>query len=451
MCAERILRMSALALALAFVLRSSQASAEPTPKRAVPSYDGRAPQTSASDIALWVPRILFSPLYFVSEFVLRRPLGALITWAERAGAPKFLYDLFTFGPSNGAGVLPIAYLHFGFNPSVGLMFYWNDAGVKGHDLSFSASTWGLDWLAGIFTQRVRLNESTSLRYEFSAIRRPDLRFHGVGPTSLDRDLRRFGQDALHSHLTFETRPIPGRAGRLETFLGQRRVSLYEGRYQRDAGLFASARAAQEPLPDGFSTGFSTVDAGGKLSFDSRPVEGGSALSGARVETEFAHSSDLLRSPGSSWVTYGGGVGGFVALTERGRVLGLSVHTRFVDPIGTAPVPVVEYVDPGGDGPLRGFLMGRLRGRSYAVANLRYHWPVWVNLDGTMEFAMGNVFDERLRGFQLDQLRYSAAIGIETSKRADNAFQILLGVGSETFQQGGGIDSVRFVIGTHRGL
>ena len=71
-------------LGLAGALAALPAQAEEQ-KRKLPDYDGRGgtPQTPGQK-ALWVPRILLSPLYFVSEFVIRRPLGAAITAAEKA-------------------------------------------------------------------------------------------------------------------------------------------------------------------------------------------------------------------------------------------------------------------------------------------------------------------------------------------------------------------------------
>ena len=56
-----------------------------SPKREVPDYSGRPPPpATAGDVALWVPRILFFPLYLTSEYVLRRPIGAfLVTAAAR--------------------------------------------------------------------------------------------------------------------------------------------------------------------------------------------------------------------------------------------------------------------------------------------------------------------------------------------------------------------------------
>ncbi|HKU38809.1 MAG TPA: hypothetical protein VJR89_11700, partial [Polyangiales bacterium] len=88
-----------LALLSVQVLALPEAALADTPeKREVPDYDGREEPTTAGDVLLWVPRLLLSPLYLVSEYVIRVPLGFLLTAAERAQVPAFLYDLFTFGP-----------------------------------------------------------------------------------------------------------------------------------------------------------------------------------------------------------------------------------------------------------------------------------------------------------------------------------------------------------------
>jgi integrase len=68
-----------------------------TEERPLPDYDGRPEERpSFSDGALWVPRVAFFPLYLVSEFVVRRPLGVLVTAAEQGHWLDVLSDFFTF-------------------------------------------------------------------------------------------------------------------------------------------------------------------------------------------------------------------------------------------------------------------------------------------------------------------------------------------------------------------
>ena len=135
-------RGAATCLVLACALSAGHARGAEPEKRALPDYDGRGRPQTPGQKALWVPRVLLSPLYFVSEYLVRRPLGYAITAAEKAELPGALYDFFAFGPDHKAGIVPITLLDFGFEPSVGLYAFWDDAGFQGHDLRLRGSTWG---------------------------------------------------------------------------------------------------------------------------------------------------------------------------------------------------------------------------------------------------------------------------------------------------------------------
>jgi hypothetical protein len=101
--------------------------------------------------------------------------------------------------------------------------------------------------------------------------------------------------------------------------------------------------------------------------------------------------------------------------------------------------------------MRGFYPGRLRDRSAAVATLKYRWPVWVWLDGSLQESVGNVFGEHLQGFESSRFRFSSAIGLESVGSRDGSFELLFGIGTETFEHGARLDSARIVLGTNRGF
>ena len=117
----RTIRFARVACALALVAFAPHADAadESSPKRALPDYDGRAHDDS-DGAGIWIGRVLLSPLYFTSEYLLRRPIGALMTAAERADIPRKLYDFFAFGFDHKLGFLPVGLVDFGFNPSIGI-------------------------------------------------------------------------------------------------------------------------------------------------------------------------------------------------------------------------------------------------------------------------------------------------------------------------------------------
>jgi Omp85 superfamily domain len=430
---------------------SAPASPPPSaasPKRTLPDYDGRGPPpTSAGEVALWVPRVILSPLYVTSEFVVRRPLGALMTSAERSGWPMILYNFFTFGPEHNAGFAPIAFVDFGFLPAVGVYIFWNDAFFKGQNLHFHGSAWSGDWLAGSLTDRITVAGDTALTLKVTGIRRPDHAFYGEGPSTLNSYRSRYGEDNFEGYAMLE---VPfWRSSRVKAGVGVRAVNLYPGHYASDPSLEQRAASGAFVVPDGFNRGYTEEYNYVLASLDTRKdVATGS---GARVEIEAEQGTDVRRSPVGTWIRYNATAGVFYDLNDYGRIVSLSAAALFAEPLGNEPIPFTELVTLGGDRLMRGFVPGRLVDRSAAVATLRYRWPIAFILDGSIQAAVGNVFGVQLEQFKLGLLRFSGAIGVETVGSTDGSFQALFGIGTETFDHGGQVDSIRFVLGTNRGF
>lgn len=419
-------------------------------KRPLPDYDGKGGKpTTPGQVLLWVPRVVLSPLYFTSEFIVRRPLGWLISSAERAGVPAALYNFFTFGPDHKAGFAPVVFLDFGFQPSFGIYVFWDDAGFDGHDLRLHASTGGADWLAASFTERFRLAEDTHLTLNVGAIRRPDYAFYGFGPSTVEDDLSRYGGDRFEARAVTDATLFG--SSRLEAGVGFRSMAFAPGNFGDAPNLEERAASGKFPLPDGYTAGYDAGFSRLKLSLDTRGAEAVSR-SGARLELDVEQGSDLQhRSSPQSWVRYGAAAGAFADLGAGGRVLSLSVATQFADPLASGPVPFTELPTLGGPGLMPGFREGRLRDRSAAVATLRYSWPIWMWLDGSLQGAVGNVFGRHLDGFDASLLRLSAAVGIESHSSPDSVLQLLFGLGSETFDDGARVDSIRLTVGARGGL
>jgi hypothetical protein len=425
-------------LSVLFVTRAASAIEDREP----PDYAGRDQRTSVGDVAIWVPRIVLSPLYFVSEFVIRRPLGAGLSLAERKHVPEALYDFFTLTPDHKVGIVPTFLVDFGFKPSVGLYFFWDDFLAKDNDLRIHAATWGPTWLAAGVTDRVRLDKIHTLAFDVSGIRRPDYRYYGEGPSSLKSNYSRYGSSRVQGGVTFASKL--GETNALSVGAGVRKVSFHEplGIYTPtteliDNGIF--------PAPTAFDTGYTSEYNQVELVLDSRQPHAREG-SGVRLEAG-AEQGSTLNSPPRNWIRYGANVTGFLDVNGRGRVLGLTLTTLFSDPLTDRLPPFTELVQLGGASAMPGFLPGRLIGRSAAAATISYHWPIWVWLDGTIQAAVGNVFDEHLEDFRAPLFRFSTAIGIETAGVTDNPVQILFGVGTETFESGAKLDSLRLVFGS----
>jgi hypothetical protein len=418
------------------------AAAEAPEKRPVPDYDGRDQGTTAGEVALWVPRVLLYPAYLVSEYVVRRPIGALIVEAERTQLPRALYDFFMLAEDKSAGWAPVAFYDFGFQPSVGVYVFWDDAFARGNDLRMHASTWGIHWLAASATDRIHLGSSDTLSLEASGIRRPDYEYYGEGPSSLDRNLSRYGSDRLEASATYDGEL--GGANHIQTGIGVRRVTFHEP----DPGYTSTRERAARgafALPPGFDSGYRAGYSRLAVRLDSREARSRSG-SGLRLDLDAEQGSAPGRTP-VGWLRYGGILGAFVDLTGQGRTVSLSISTHFSDPLVDRPVPFTELAQLGGQEAMRGFLPGRLFGRSAVAATLGYHWPVWIWLNGTMQAAVGNVFGEHLRDFDPSLLRFSWALGVETAGFSDNPVEMLVGFGTETFEHGAQLTSLRLVAGT----
>jgi len=418
-------------------------------KRQLPDYDGRdGGPTKPGEPLLWVPRVLLFPAYVVSEYVVRRPIGALMAGAERAHLPETLYNFFMLDQERKVGWVPTFFVDFGFKPSAGVYFFWDDAFARGNDLRLHAATWGTHWLAGSVTDRIHLNRSDTFTLQASGIRRPDFRFYGTGAKSVEGNVSRFGADKLEASGTFGV--ALGGLSRLDAGLGARSVHFRDPEEYRRTSTPTRAAQGFFALPDGFERGYEAGFSRTQLRLDSRSSRPASQT-GFRLDIEAEQGSAPRAGSPSGWLRYGAIAGAFLDLNDRARVLSLSVATLFSDPLTNAPVPFTELVQLGGSQPMPGFVPGRLFGRSAFVTTLGYHWPIWVWLDGTIQAAVGNVYEKHLRDFDTSLLRFSGAVGFETAGISDNPVQLLVGFGTETFDQGAQINSLRFVFGTNRGF
>jgi hypothetical protein len=426
-----------------------QARQQESPRRTLPDYDGRpAPDPDAGDVLLWVPRVLLFPLYFVTEVVIREPLGFLIAGAERNGLPAALYEFFTFGQEHQAGIVPTAYASFDFQPSVGLYAFWNDAFFKGHDLRLRGGFGGPEWVSAAVSERFYLDAERAhrLALEAALLQRPDYTYFGIGPDTRQSNLSRYGQALLEARALYDQRGW--RNNFLHAKIVLRSVDFRTGGYDGDPTLVERVAGGTFAAPPGYASGYELLATELSAALDTRRAPPASG-SGLRAGASGGYSFDLRE--GGGFVRYGAGVGAFWDVNQRQRVLSLTASARFVDPTGGGVIPFTELVSLGGSEPMRGLYPGRLYDRSSAVLDLSYRWPIWIWLDGSLHSEFGNVFGPHLEGFRVRRLRWSGALGVESKGTPDSQFQLLIGVGTETFESGGKIDSLRIAAGATSGF
>ncbi len=424
---------------------------ENPPAREVPDYDGRPePDADPADAALWVPRILTGPLYLISEYLLRAPLGFVVTELERSRVFEFLFDVFVFGPDRNIGVLPTAFFDFGLAPSAGVFMFWNGFLADQNQLTLHAATGGLEFLMLTVRDRWRPSEETTVAARFQLLTRPDQQLGRIESPlpAAQRPTARYGVEQIEGGIDVSWRPW-GR-NLIGASAGYRGVAFLDRRW-REEDRTVREIYGPDALPDAYATGFSSLDLGVRFVIDSRP-ESELSQGGVRVEGHAIEHIGFGGVPDSSWVSWGASAAAATDVLGRGRVFGLTATVRGVSPVGEAIVPFVDLPELGGvDGPLPGFQPGLVRGRSLAALVFHYTWPLHAFLDSVLHYGLGNVFGDTFTDFDVELARMSFGLSIAPRFEGTHLFELGLAFGTRPFRDGANIESVRFVVGARNGL
>ncbi|HMG52074.1 MAG TPA: hypothetical protein VK601_01305 [Kofleriaceae bacterium] len=388
---------------------------------------------------------MLAPVYLVNEYVLRRPIGAVFRHAERERWSDEVVQVFTFGEGGRNLIVPTALYDFGLLPSVGFYYAGDGVFASGNALRLHAATWGPKWINATAADRYAIDASDRVQARFEFKRSEDNLFFGIGPDVTGDARSRYGLERTEGSLGYRRTPSP--ASRFDIEAGVHRIAFVEGECCGDPSLDSRVGSGEVMPPPGYRAPYTSAFARVGLTLDSRrprPDDG----SGGYLHLEARPSVDL--GDARAWVAYGGIAGAAVDLTGHRRTLRAQISLDFVDPITGGAVSFTEYPMLGGE-LMPGFVEGWLTDRSTAAAQLGYSWPVWLGFDAQARFTVGDAFGAHLDGFALRRLRMSGDFGFATSTAHDQGFELLFGVGTDTFDQGAGITSVRVALGSRRGF
>jgi len=444
-------------------------------ERPVPDYDGRGPEpVDAGDVLIWIPRGLFYPLYAVSEYVLRRPLGALTTALDENDVPDIVGDFFTFGPNDSYGIIPSGLIDFGFRPSIGLYFFGDDVGVERLGVRAHVAFGGLGFYRTTGSVRYQIEEAGYDKHpklvQLKGIweRRPDWLIWGQGPDSTNEARSRYQAQFFEAIGHYEGGFW--RSSYLRAFMGVRDASFGNDVCCESISLQEAVDRNLYDKPALFDDGYFIGRVGAEVYVDTRErrnnydglasdhvsPSGTGVKIGPRAELGLGLRESFIdesRTVGQRplYIKYGATLGGYLDVYNQ-RVIGLQVVADFADPLESGGVvPFRELVSLGGSRPMRGFINNRLFDRSAVAAQLEYRWPIWVWLDGTVHYAMGNVFGERLENFEFGKLRQSFGFGFRDNSARDHSFEFLIAGGTDTFERGAEVNSFRLVFGSTAGF
>jgi hypothetical protein len=423
-----------------------QAATRPADRR-VPDYDSLPdPGDDVGDVFLWTARILTSPLYLLTEYVIRRPLGWAATEIERHHVIEDMIDFFTFGPNDNIVLVPTAFYEFEFQPSVGLYASWDEFLFRENRISTHAGFGGPDWLTWTITDRIRIADRWQFGTRFLARKRPDFVFGGIGSDATQFPRARFGAERLDATLFSSLRYW--QRSDVEFEVQYRAIDFIDQGWNREPSVGERAAALNQPLPYGFETGYEAIGGEIRADLDTRspggPPEGGVQI--AAHAGEHAAFGDL--STVDRWISWGGSTTLATDVLARHRVLGITVEADLITPLNDSNVPFTELIDTDGpQGLLPGYFPGQIQGLSAAGAIAHYTWPIWAFLDSRLYFGLANAFDLHLTDFDLEKLRLSFGFAlVPRIEDSDLPFEANFAFATETFENGASLDSFRLAIG-----
>lgn len=444
---ERGLFAAWIACAAVILPAPSAAADDRPPKREVPDYDGRGEDpTTAGEALLWVPRIALAPVWLVSEYVLRYPLGGLVIALDKLGLQDFLAE------ESDYVLFPTVVVDFGFRTSVGLYAGVNDLWFEGHQVRLRGAFGGIGFYKVKFKDRVVFDAGRQRAGIFATYRqRADDIFAGVGPDVVyDRDTAgRFSKRILEAGAQYDYGL--NRLTSVELRSSVRDIETESETCCGDPSLADQIARGEIAAPPGFGARYTTVHSELVAGLDSR-ASLGDRDPWARLEVRLGADVSVDRPEELRWVSYGAELGGGIELGLPYRRLTWTNAVMFADPVASEAIPFTSLVTLGGSRFLRGFGTDALMGRSAVVSTLKYNWPIWVFLEGSLHLAAGNVFAEHLDDFAPDKLRVSFGPGISTNYiDEDSVFDLTVAFGTETIEQGLGVASTRVALGVTDGF
>lgn len=421
-----------LSCAISFAAPRARADDAPPPQNS-DDYRGRTPYTRADEVAAWIPRVLFSPLYFVTEYGLRLPVYEFLQWADRHNVIPYVNDV-VLKPTKDVRWNPVVVVDVGVFYAGGAMFEFSNLGAKDHTLTLMAAGGGPD--AWFFSARDDWKSGPAhVGLHGAAFSRADRSYYGLGPYSenakVDFAQTRFEGFGYASVARGNHFQLQGSAGFRADHTGP----------SDDDGPSIESRFKTSGVPGFGQTmlAMSMLD----LKLDTR--ENVDVSGGARLLANATYARDVTDSARTFVSTT---VDAEVAaeVMKPDRVLALRGYFRDAIPLGTEPVPFLEQSMLGWRNHY-GFFWGRFRDESALMLELRYRYPVAFFVDMTWIASVGNVFKRDLSDFDPKALTTSLGVGFRTRRTGRRPLELIVAVGSTRFDEAFGVQSVRFYLST----
>ncbi len=403
-------------------------SSEPGEERRLPLYEGRRPPaTEATDALIWVPRVLFSPVWLVTEFVLRRPLIFAVTGIEESQLIDRFVDALTFLDGD-LTLFPRFLADFGLRPSVGLSLLWSDFVTERTTFALNGSFWGPRWLTfnADLSMRPLRGDSGMLSIIPEFVLRPDYPYYGFGHETFKGD-EAFYQ-ARHARVRVQLRAWLEGLSRAGFALGYGHSTFLD---EADGPAVDLALATNSFVE---FQAYQWLFARAFLELDSRdPDVEFSPGSGVRAELASSMGFDPTETSRRA-LRFSGELSAFWDISSIHHILSVALHAAMLERLGGGPLPVTELIQMGGAEQMRSFLPGRFVGDSAWSLAVSYRWPVWILLDAEVFAELGNAHPGRFEGFRFDRSYLGWGAGLRSNWSREVILSLIVGFGTDRLDQ-----------------
>ena len=407
---------------------AAAAEGSPAKERTPAYYRGRTEPRAASVALEWIPRVIFYPVYFISEYAVRRPIYAVAGWIDRHHVVPTIDKV--FNPTPNIHWVPTLSIDTGADTFVGARGDWRNLLVSGHDASGSVATGGIKAWQLQVKDRWQVSDHIRLGVRGDFESRADRTFYGFGPRSLVSSGVHFGLVKTNA-LTFASFEYRNHF-RLEVAEGLRRIVT---------DLDTSSRSSRVPqiLPQHaeFTLAVASID----LALDSRATH--EQINGVRLTGNVTYARDTGEH---SFASTEGDLEGAFEISRPDRVLVARVYAKDTHPIANRKIPFMNLATLGGENHY-GFNWGRFRGESALMAEVRYRNPIAYDFDAQWTLSVGNVFSRHFQDFSPAALTGSLGFGLRTRRASFGPFELMFAVGTSTFDDRFKVENFRVYLGT----
>jgi hypothetical protein len=389
----------------------------PDPRCGEP-LDGRpadkpGPGLTVPQAALFAPKEASNAVFW--------PIVGGIEELESHHVPNWVESLFT-SDDGLVGFRPELYYSTGFISTIGGRVFFRRFPGKGSEVAVRALTGGPSVIFGEL--QLRGPDWTGLTANASFDRREDRLFAGIGPNSqaalsaAGLGLARYGSDILMANLRWSRhaeRHLTGytygdvqrRQYQADQVRGGPSVTTFYGLPPADCAAAGLATPCVNPayMP-GFDRGLRIAHVGGGVTLDARSHDRDG--SGVAATLDGAYGRGVAGDPTEDARFTAEAVG---AIGGIDKVLFLRGWAGMVSPLNGSVIPFDELISPTGRAGMRGFLAGRFRGESGAVATAEYRYYIASQLDASLFTDVGTVAGPAFAGLFQNQWFPDFGVGL----------------------------------------